>query len=171
MTKTKFLILKRKLINKAKQLGVIVKFKKKKFKRNDFGVDGVFSCLKKEIIIITCGNNAYSLILAVLAHEVRHAEHFELKLFIDNYNPEFEKKDSISRIKKGHLKICPVELSQAAENDCNLFAINWLRENGVILDENKRTYSFLFKPYPIYRTLSYRLFAEIDSSYIKINYV
>ena len=158
MRKKQFKILKNKLIERVSGFGVTVRISNGKFKRgNSYGVSGLYSSRKKRINVVIRGRCSYLAILATLAHEIRHAEHHSKGLFPDYYDPVMETKEYRTKIKDGLIIPPPVEEGQKAENDCDLFAVNWLKSEGYPLDRKKKSYQAFFKPYPIYNVFTYHL--------------
>ena len=166
MKRTAYLTLRRKLISSVAPFGVKVSFRQGKFKRNSFGVSGAYSARTKRISITMSGNVSYSLILMVLAHEVRHAEHHRDNLFSQYYNPLFENKDYREKMKSGEIDTPCISIGLAAENDCNVYAVKWMKDHGAELDPTKKTYQSFFEPYPAYEVLTYRINPKSFSSHL-----
>lgn len=145
MKRSEYLKLRRILVKKASSYGVMVSFRRVKFYRNSFGVYGSYSSMKKKIYVNISGNASYIVILAVLAHEFRHAEHHYLGLFPEYYNPDFESKDFIRRLKSGEVILPDINIGTMAENDCNLFAREFLKEHGHILIKERKTHLGFFE--------------------------
>lgn len=157
MTKQQFLIIKNKLISSVAHFGVKVSFAKAKFKYGVYGVSGSYSSLKKKINIRTHGNCSYLEILATLAHEVRHAQHDFLHLFPLYYNPNLETKLYRQQVKQGLITPPSNEIGLEAENDCNLYAVNFLKQEGFPLNCQVKWCQSFFEPYPIYNLLTEHL--------------
>lgn len=157
MTRQQYLNLRQKLISSVENYGVKVSFSKAKFKYGVYGVSGSYSALKKKINIRTHGNCCYLEILATLAHEVRHAQHDFFNLFPDYYNPHLETKECREHIKQGLIIPPTNEVGLAAENDCNLYAITFLAQEGFALNEQVKWCKSFFEPYPLFNLFTEHL--------------
>lgn len=169
MKKSDFLILKKELIETANQLGSVVRISRTPFRRNRFGVRGSYSIESKRINIEISGKCSYSLILAVLAHEVRHAQHHNLGLFPGFYDLAIRSKAYRESIRQGLVIPPSIDEGQAAEDDCNLFAINWLKRHGINLNKDKSSYCSFFEPYDKYDLATYRLWLLVPKEILKSN--
>lgn len=150
--------LKKQLLDTVTPLGVTYRITYQSIKRPfGVGVSGTYSSARNRINVIVRGKSSYLAILATLAHEVRHAQHHHLGLFPEYYDPNLESKEYRQLVRNGQVVPPTLEIGQAAEDDCNLFAVNWLAEKGHSLNPDKKTYQVFFKPYPKYDLLTYRL--------------
>jgi hypothetical protein len=117
----------------------------------DHGVEGSFDFHVNRIKITAYGKNPRIYVLAVLAHEIRHAQHFAENLYPDYYDYDRFYNDSISeslRINPYSIKLPNLRTGQHAENDCNAFAIKWLQSFGFKINDFP-SISFLTRPYAI----------------------
>lgn len=158
MNKATFKDLKNKLLKTVAGHGITVRISYQPIKRPyGVGVSGTYSASKKRINLVVRGNSSYLAILATLAHEIRHAQHHIKGLFKEYYNPDLESKTYRLKIQSGEITPPSLDIGQKAEDDCNLYAVKWLKKNGHPLNKNKVTYKSYFEPYPYYHTLTYRL--------------
>lgn len=157
MTKQQYLTLRKVLVASVENYGVKVAFSKAKFKYGVYGVSGSYSSLKKKINIRTHGNCSYLEILATLAHEVRHAQHDFLNLFPAYYNPDLETKEYRLQVKQGLITPPSNEVGLAAENDCNLYAVTFLEQQGFALNNQIKWCKSFFDPYPLFNLMTEHL--------------
>ena len=140
---------------KANSFGVTLKFYRRPIRYPyKYGVNGGYSAKDKSIILTAYGNQSYSYILAVLAHEVRHAEHDFLGLFKEYYNPAMNDiKAFAQQVANKEIKLPSNAIALQAENDCNKFAIKFMKKMGSPLKKRSKTYKAFFAPYPAHHTL------------------
>jgi hypothetical protein len=130
---------------------------------NKFGVSGKYSTIKKQVYVDVYGNQSRLTILAVLLHELRHAYHVNLNLFPGYYEHQtVNNKDHIQGIRDGKYEIPSLDEALSAENDCNRFAVEWLKSKNIVLDPNKKSYSSFFTPYPKWDIWFYFLKLELE---------
>lgn len=139
----------------AKRLGVEVKLYRRPIKYpNYFGVRAGYSGAYKKIIVTAYGNQTYSYIVAVLAHEIRHAQHDNLGLYKEYYQKELYDTEKFAVLVLQNKKKLPsAKVAMAAEDDCNLFARNFMKSHGFPL--KRKTYKDFYEPYPYHDTLAF----------------
>lgn len=164
MKRSEYLKAMKLLRSSAKKLGVTIKFYRRPIKYpSHFGVNGGYSGKDKSITLTVYGNQSYSYIIAVLAHEVRHAEHDYLGLFKEYYDPAMNDiKDFAQKVVNKTLTLPSNSIALQAENDCNKFAINFMKKIKHPIKKSVKTYRPFFEPYPEHHTL-----VSTISNYIK----
>ena len=169
MIKGKFKSLLVELKKEAKRLGVSIVIRREKIKYPDhFGVSGHYCSRLKKISIKILGNQSRAYILAVIAHELRHAIHDNLGIYKDFYhNSDLSSKEYVMQIRSREKDLPSLAIALRAENDCNRFAVNWLKERDFPLDQNKKTYASFFQPYPRYHIWFYHLYREMKNLELK----
>lgn len=155
MKRTDYLKNMKVLRAKALSFGVKVNFYRRPIRYpNKYGVNGGYSAKEKSITLTAYGNQSYSYILAVLAHEVRHAEHDFLGLFKEYYNPAMnDVKHFATQVANNKLTMPSQTVALQAENDCNKYAIKFMKKIGAPLKKSTKTYKSFFEPYPEHHTL------------------
>jgi hypothetical protein len=117
----------------------------------DHGVLGGFDFNNNLIRIKVYGNQDRVYILAILAHEIRHAQHLAQGRYADYYSYDrFFDSSFYTGLKRdpNAVRLPNLQTGLHAENDCNKYSISWLKSVGI----NAKDYpsiSFLMLPYPI----------------------
>lgn len=148
MTRKQYLRLLKKLRARAKALGCPIEWRRLK---GPSEIRGGYNVISHKIRIDIRGQVTYLKRLATLAHEIRHAEHKVNRQFKTVYDVRWHGSDAdiVKLFLKTSRKNRPsIKESVAAENDCNHFAIYWLRNQGVNFRPNKANFNF-FQPYPV----------------------
>ena len=155
MRRTDYLRLMKLLRSEATKLGVKVKFYRRPINYpNQYGMAGGYNGAEKFIIITAYGNQSYSYVLGVFAHELRHAQHHSQGLYKSYYQTElYDIEKFADLVIKNKKKLPSAKVAVSAENDCNLFAINFMKSHGFPL--KKTSYKYFYEPYPYRQTLAY----------------
>lgn len=114
---------------------------------------GIYHTKNKRIRIYIFGKKCrkqYQTILALLAHEVRHAQHHAEGLFEEYYSKKFDEhlEEYVHDFLIGKETLPDLKVGQKAERDCDKFAIDFMKAIGFPLDPGKGSHLVFFKPYP-----------------------
>lgn len=98
--------------------------------------------------VTTRGKISRAEILGVIAHELRHLQHISQGIYQKYYQED--------------LSNCPIYTGFRAEQDCDKFALKWLKDNGIIINKEKFITS-IYHDYILYKCFYGSLFQKIRS--------
>jgi hypothetical protein len=127
-----------------------------------YGVYGHYNTEKRRIYVKVYGNQSRKLILATLAHEVRHAQHHHQGLWADYYDSRYHQPDYVEKVLRGEALPPDPSIGDPAENDCNKFATEWMAIRGIPLDPKKKSHESWFRPYNTHHVFTNRIITEIN---------
>lgn len=117
----------------------------------EHSVNGGFNFNDNVIKISVYGRQPRIYILAVLAHEVRHAQHLANGQYSDYYNYDrFFNSKFFKELKTNpfSVKLPNLRTGLNAEKNCNDFSIQWLLQHGIDVLDYPFIY-FLTEPYKL----------------------